>query len=315
MSYWKQQQIIDNTGNLVEVTPYGEMHGITPVRIAGGIFDDGVLDTSFYTATNTNGGTTTVANSVATLATNTTANGATKITTAQRARFVGGTTNRFHGHLYFGDSGTANNVRRWGMLNNAGTDGIYFKLSGTTLSVCTLKGSTETSTTITPTLTLTNLNKYEIDYTAGIIYFVINDLVVLTTVPTLPATNTEQFYAFADNTNSGSSTTNVTMNLVHLTAYRLGRLSTQPISSLVTVAATTVLKYGPGLLQRVTIGTPASSGSTITLYDNTSGTGTTITAINGPSQANPVTLEYGLAFSNGLTAVSTGTWNATIIFE
>lgn len=315
MSYWKQIQVYDPTNNVADVTPYGELHTINPVRIAGGIFYDSTLDTSFFAATNINGGTTTVANDVATLATNTTANGATKLSTAQRARFVGGTSNRFYGRLYLGDSGTVNNVRRWGFLNNAGTDGVYFKLSGTTLSVNTLKGSVESSTTITPSITLTNLNLFEIDYNSGVIYFVINGVVVYTITPTAPVVNTEQLFAFADNTNSGGSTTNVTLNALHLSAYRLGRMSTQAISQRVTTAGTYVMKYGPGLLRYITVGTPASSSSTLTVYDNTSATGTIIDVVQGPSQANPVTLTYGLAFSNGLTVVSTGTWSAVVIFE
>ncbi len=315
MSYFGQIKIIDYLNNQAEVTPYGELHVTNPVRIAGGIFDDGQLDTSFYTVTNTNGGTTTVTNAVATLATNTTANGATKLTTAQRARFVAGTINRFYARIYLGDAGTANNVRRWGMLNAAGTDGFYFKLNNTTLSACTLKGGVETINAITTTATLTNMNLYEIDYSQGQINFIINEVVALALLPVLPATNAIQLFGFADNTNSASSTTNVLLNAVQMTVIRFGRVSTQVITSHITTAATTVMKYGPGLLQRVTIGNPASSTSIITLYDNTAGSGTVITAIQGPAQANPVTLEYGLVFSTGLTAVSTGTWDASVIFE
>ena len=315
MSYIERTKITDSTGNLADVSPYGELHTVEPVRIAGGVFNDGVLDTSFFTSTPTNGGTTTVADAIATLATNTTADGAVKLATAQRARFVGGTTNRFYARIYLGDTGTANNVRRWGLLNNSGTDGIYFKLDNTTLSVNTLKGSVESSTTITPTVTLTDLNLFEIEYNSGVIYFLINNLVVITMNLIAPAVNTEQFFSFIDNTNSGGSTTNVTVNALHLSAYRIGTLETQPISIRITTANTYIAKYGPGLLRRLTIGTPGSTSDTITLYDNTAGSGTIIDEINGPSQANPVTLEYGLTFSTGLTAVSTGTWSAALIFE
>ncbi len=313
MSYWKQIQVVDQTGNLTEVTPYGEVHSVEPVRIAGGVFNDNTLNANFFTATNTNGGTSTVTNTLLSLATNTTANGATQVYTAQIARFVGGSSNRFYGRILTGDTGTANNTRRWGLMAPGGTDGVYFKLSGTTLSVNTRKGGTESSVTITPSITLTNLNLYEIDYNSGTIYFIIDGTVVYTLNALVTYTNNIQFTAFIDNTNAAGSTTNVTISAVNLSVYRLGSLITQPIYGRITTAATTTFKLGPGLLHRITLNNP--TGTLITIYDNTAGSGTTIAVINTPAQANPVTLEYGTQFSNGLTVVSTGTWDATIIFE
>lgn len=313
MSYWKQQEIIDTTGNLTEVTPYGEIHTVEPVRVAGGVFNDSSVDPSFFTVTNTNGGTTSVTNTIATLATNTTANGATQIYTSQIARMIGGSSNRFYGRIFTGDSGTANNVRRWGMMSSSATDGIYFKLAGTSLSVNTMEGGVETSVTISPSITLTNLNLYEIDYNSGTVYFVINGLVVYTLTALTPYVNNLQLACFIDNTNSASLATNITISALNLSAYRLGRLSTQPIAGRITSAATTTFKQGPGILHRITLNNP--SGTLITVYDSLTGSGSTIAVINTPVQANPVTLEYGVEFSNGMTVVSTGTWDATIVFE
>lgn len=313
MSYFKQLQITDQMGNLADITSYGELNTVKSVRLAGGVFNDGTINPNFYTVTNINGGTTTVANATATLATNTTANGTTRLYTTQIARFIGGTQNRFYGRIFLGDTGTTNNTRRWGVMSAGATDGIYFKLSGSTLSVCTLKGNVESSTVITPSITLTNLNLFEIEYNSGIIYFIINGVLELTLTLTVTATNTEQFYSFIDNTNSGGSTSNVTISTVHLSVYRLGELKTQPIAGRITTAATTVFKYGPGLLHRITLNNP--TGTLITIYDNTTGSGNAIAIINTPAQANPVTLEYDVEFSNGLTVVSTGTWDATIVFE
>ena len=316
MSYWKQIQIQDVSGDLAQITPYGEQHVIIPFRLAGDIFNDGVLDTDFYTATNTNGGTATVTNAAATLATNTTANGATRLQTAQIARFVGGTNNRFYGRLVLGDTGTANNVRRWGLIGPGLTNGAYFKLDGTsTLVAATLKGSTETTYALTlpAGFSLTNLSLYSIDYSSGQVYFSINGNVVYTLNATSQIYYNEQLYGFIDNVNSGGSVTNVTVSAVHLSVYRLGEIRTQPIIGRITTAATTIFKYGPGLLHRITLNNP--TGTLITVYDNIAGSGTTIAVINTPAQANPVSLEYGTQFSTGLTVVSTGTWDATIIFE
>ena len=316
MSYWKQIQVTDNTGNLVEVSPYGEEHVVEPGRVAGGVFNDSVLDPNFFSATNTAGGTTTVANTVATLATNTTANGATRLQTVQAARFVGGTSNRFYGRIQLPDTGVANNVRRWGMLGPSQTNGIYFKLNGTAaLVAATLNAGVETTYALSlpAGFALTNLNLYAIDYNSGSVYFTINGAVAYTLLATSPYLSNLQLYAFIDNTNSGGSITNVTISTLDVAAYRLGRLSTQPIAGRITTANTYILKYGPGLLHRITLNNP--TGTLLTVYDNTAGSGTTLAVINTPAQANPVTLEFGIQFSNGLTVVSTGTWDATIAYE
>jgi len=72
----------------------------------------------------------------------------------------------------------------------------------------------------------------------------------------------------------------------------------------ITGAATTVIKSGAGYLRRVVISGPANS--TITLYDNTAGSGTIIAVINSSNGGDPTYLEYGINFSIGLTVVTTG---------
>ena len=79
---------------------------------------------------------------------------------------------------------------------------------------------------------------------------------------------------------------------------------------------TTTIKSGAGILRRVVINTNGSASNTFTVYDNTSGSGTVIAAIdtvNGVSGH----FEYNVAFSTGLTIVSaSGTSaNATVIYE
>lgn len=316
MSYWKQIQIVDPSKDVAEVTPYGELHTIQPVRIAGGVFNDSSLDPNIFSHTDTNGGSISVANTVATLSTNTTANGAERLQTLQAARFVGGTSNRIYGRISLGDAGTANNVRRWGALGTGATNGIYFKLNGTaTLVGATLNAGTETTYALNlpAGFSLTALHLYEIDYNSGSVYFSIDGVVVYAMMATAPYIGNLQLYGFIDNTNSGGSTTNVTISSLDLAAYRLGRLSTQPIYGRITTAATTNFKQGPGLLHRITLNNPG--GTLITIYDSLTGAGTVLAVINTPAQANPVSLEYGFQFSTGLSVVSTGTWDATIIFE
>ena len=79
---------------------------------------------------------------------------------------------------------------------------------------------------------------------------------------------------------------------------------------------TTTIKSGAGILRRVVINTKGSASNTFTVYDNTSGSGTVIAAIdtvNGVSGH----FEYNVAFSTGLTVVgATGTSaDITVIYE
>lgn len=79
---------------------------------------------------------------------------------------------------------------------------------------------------------------------------------------------------------------------------------------------TTTIKSGAGILRRVVINTKGSASNTFTIYDNTSGSGTVIAAIdtvNGVSGH----FEYNVAFSTGLTVVdATGTSaDITVIYE
>lgn len=79
---------------------------------------------------------------------------------------------------------------------------------------------------------------------------------------------------------------------------------------------TTTIKSGAGILRRVVVNTNGSGSNTFTIYDNTSGSGTVIAAIdtvNGVSGH----FEYNVAFSTGLTVVNaTGTSaDITVIYE
>ena len=79
---------------------------------------------------------------------------------------------------------------------------------------------------------------------------------------------------------------------------------------------TTTIKSGAGILRRVVINTKGGALNTFTVYDNTSGSGTVIAAID---TANGVSgnFEYNVAFSTGLTVVGAIGTSAdiTVIYE
>ena len=84
----------------------------------------------------------------------------------------------------------------------------------------------------------------------------------------------------------------------------------------ITTNTTTTVKSGAGVLRRIVINTKGSIANTLTIYDNTTGSGTVIGVIdtvNGVSGH----FEYGVSFSTGLTIVTANGTAAdvTVIYE
>jgi len=70
--------------------------------------------------------------------------------------------------------------------------------------------------------------------------------------------------------------------------------------------ATTTVKSGAGFLHCLSINTKGASSNTLTVYDNTAGSGTVIAVIDTTAQVQ--SLFYDVTFATGLTIVSaTGT--------
>jgi len=91
-------------------------------------------------------------------------------------------------------------------------------------------------------------------------------------------------------------TTNGTTNAVALTGYSFTNVST---------ATTTVVKSGAGVLHAVIVNSLGTIASTLTVYDNTAGSGTVIAIINSLTLYG--TFQYDINFATGCTVVSTGT--------
>ena len=79
---------------------------------------------------------------------------------------------------------------------------------------------------------------------------------------------------------------------------------------------TTTIKSGAGILRRVVINTKGGALNTFTIYDNTSGSGTVIAAIDTTSGVLG-NFEYNVAFSTGLTVVNAigASADITVIYE
>ena len=86
-----------------------------------------------------------------------------------------------------------------------------------------------------------------------------------------------------------------------------------PIPVRISTATTTVLKYGPGSLHRLVVNNPTNNA--ITIYDNTAASGTVLAIIDPDTGATPFALQYECPFQNGLTIVTAGTPDVTVIFD
>lgn len=82
----------------------------------------------------------------------------------------------------------------------------------------------------------------------------------------------------------------------------------------ITTATTTVVKSGAGLLHRVGVNTPVAA-ATITVYDNTAGSGTVLAVITTPASPVPFSLDYDVKVVNGLTLVTVGAQDITVSYR
>lgn len=97
-----------------------------------------------------------------------------------------------------------------------------------------------------------------------------------------------------------------------------GRLAVhQPFSTTrMSTNTTTTIKSGAGFLHTITFNNPdvmTTANETITLYDNTAGSGTILALVNiddGQGTVGAFTLHYDIVFGTGLTAVTTGSGTA-----
>ena len=328
-----QTTITDEYGFEAENTPFNELRTAQSVKLAGGIFIGTIVDPNFWTVNTTANGSayqdvrTATTGGELTLSTNTTANGAARIASQRRGRFVAGNSNYYKSVIHLPDSGTANNVRRWGLADyttiTSLTDGAYFQLSGTTFSVVTMRGGTANVTSSGSfngnygsmhSVDPNNSHTYEIYYSPYSVYFVIDGILLHTiTISASPWTNSVNLYVYCDDVNSGGSVSNVIMHVRAASIHRLGPTYSAPKYVNISTGNTTVLKYSAGTLQTVTLNNPTNI--TITIYDNTVASGNVIAVIAPQPNSPPVTLTYGIDFSTGLTITTTGAINMTVVYE
>ena len=222
-------------------------------------------------------------------------------------------------------------VRRWGvgwaatLTATAMTDGAWFQLDGTALSVVTAANDSTPATVVASAdfngtytaPTWTNNNIFEILYTLGKVYFLINNVIIHTYQfqTTHWAYNTVNFHVFADAKTGGDGSTAKTMTFRMMNITRLGPLLTKATYKHISGnAATYICKYGGGVLHRIVFNN--TSGTTLTIYDDIAATAGKEVAIITTTTAALGSWDYDMPFFNGLTLVTVGnSLDATIVYE
>ena len=313
----------ENTERHAWINPTNEL-SVSPVyRMVGTAFDGTNKDPNFWTDGSLRGGTVTQAGGEIELETNTTADGYAAYTSVRQARFVAGSAQFFAGGFSWSTAETADNVRRCGAYS--ATDGFYFELDNGVFSVGTRFGGVDTlvssgsfngnyGLTWKPMTGAGIYYQAAIEFTPMGVFFYINNT-RLHSIKAAHLSNTLTLPITIENENTGSSTSDVTFDCVGVYIAREGELHTNPTSKHITTAATYVCKYGAGVLHRIIINNP-ETGTGMTIYDNISATAPVIAVITlGSKAVAPVSVEYGAPFSTGLTIVSTGTWDVTVVYE
>lgn len=325
----QKTRIVDIYGFGVENTPTDELRVVSPFRLVGANFEGNTLDPNYWLSTIANSAAIAQSNAQVLLSSGTNNAGSAILNSNRRSRYVSGSSCGYRAVIQLGDTGIANNERKWGIAYGATmptiTDGAYFKLSGTTFSVELLKGGSPTTISsgsfngASASYSLsTDVATYEIYWTNSKVYFVINGVLIHTFSATLTAWSaTMNHHIYTSNINSGN-TTNVTLSLRVASIRRFGLEQTQPMIKFQSgTTAGLVLKYGPGNLHGISISGVAQN-SVVTLYNNIAASGEILWS-SGTMGANAVPFGidmHNAPFGIGLTLVISGaSSNATVIYE
>lgn len=315
----------DDSGFVVRYSPDGQQISIPIYRLLGQAFCDTALDTNFWTASVGTGGTTPETGGALFLSTGTTANNAVSVQSIHVGRFAAATYHLFRSLVRLVDPATANNTRRWGAYTT--TDGTFFEVAGTTFRLVTRKASVDTVVAngsfngkYGSTFTIgSDVLVYEIIYDSEYLHFMIDNKKIHT-IEAGAATwsSTLHLPVRYENINSGGLATNISMEIRTGSISRLGLPNTQPVSRFQSgTTAGLTLKSGPGNLHSVIL-SAVLNNSIITLYDNTTATGTILWssgALTASSIAYNVDFK-GITFNTGLTLVISGAnANVAVLYE
>lgn len=318
-------EMLGTFGTQVLSTPMGEMRTSNHVRLVGTAFNGTTFDTNFWTITSSSGtGTATLASGQLTIATGATANSTIVVNSIRQGRYIGGTANYYRA-VVRAPSVTGTNVRRWGAYD--ANDGFFFTHNGTTLSLVCRKATVDTNTISSGsfngeagnTYTLnTNVHTYEIYWTNSSAWFMIDGIIIHKfSGSTTPLTSTTTLKIGMECINSSGNTNDNTLEIRVASIQRLGDLSSESQYRNITTATSTTCKYGAGKIHKICLNSPSQQAGIITVYDNTTNTGTIMATLQWTSNNSqlPQAINYDMPFSTGLTINTSQATNITVVYE
>jgi hypothetical protein len=310
----------ENAGRHVWVSPTLGLTVTERYRLVGTSFDGTNKNANFWTETVVSNATVTQAGGEIKLSTLTTANASAQYQTVQRARFVVGSPVLFFCVASLDTAPVADNLRRIGAYDS--TDGFFFQVDGTAFSVAARKAGVDTVVTngtfnghIGATWNPVTSTYYQlaIEITLFDVSYYVDNILLHRTVGSHQA-NTFTLPVTMQNVNSGGNDVASVMDVVGASIQRQGRATTEPIFKYAGAGglanATHVLKYGAGVLHRVTV---TDNTGTLLVYDGLSAAGTLLASLDASKTVG--TMEFEAPFSVGLTVVVASTPKMTIVFE
>ena len=263
------------TGFRNSVSPMGSQFINELTRLIGSTFSGPTIDTRFWTASAGGGAGAAIAQADNQIVlTSGTASNTCSVTSLRISRYIAGSANRFRAVVQVPAAGTANNIKRWGAYD--ASNGYFFELNGTAFSVVARKGTTDTPVLSgafsDSNFTLdTSVHTYEIIYNNSQALFIIDNILRHTIRATTATTSaTLHLPITLENNNSGAaSTTDLQVRVASV--YALGSGVSRPQyfhQPAGTALAATQLKFGPGTLHAVNVGTIGAAAPNVILYDS-----------------------------------------------
>jgi hypothetical protein len=306
-------------GRAMRMSPIGGLNVEQMTRLIGPNFST-ANDTNFWTIANSGAGSASTVNLISTVTSGTANSGYGSIKSVKPARFLFANPNLYRGlHRLTSLTAALGNTCYFGACTVTGTppvpsNGFFFSIVDVagvpTLAINSANAGAVTQVLsgafngpTTPVYKLdTNQHGYEITYYAAAIWFYVDGVLLHTLKPTsAPLVSDYTLNIAAASYNSGSGVASRTLETWNVSILRLGKEVSRPISTRISTNTTTVLKLGSGTLQNITICNTPSNNNTITVYDNTAGSGTVLMVITGGGNGN---FPMDLDFSIGLTIVT-----------
>ncbi|MBW1672070.1 MAG: hypothetical protein JRJ45_00240 [Deltaproteobacteria bacterium] len=224
-----------------QVSPTGALRTAIPETLLEGDFSGVVLDTDVWTETIVGSGTNTIGLGVASLKTGAAASSAVKIVTVEQGIFTFGEAFQFSTGIY-GNDPVDGNTRRWGVMDAAEVNGLFFEMSGGTFYVVSRRAGVDSKVEVTvfnhdKTFVPTTKNAaYSIRYTDDRAIFQVNFLDEVVTLHVM----IDQEYSLIENYNLGvyfenTNDTNDTDVEMRIRGGSLSILGSVPLSKLASI--------------------------------------------------------------------------------